>query len=138
MSGHSVAFEITETALLSNVDSAVKVMKEIKALGCRIYMDDFGTGYASLTYLQQLPIDVIKIDKSFVQQIAKDPESYLIIRSCVNLAHGLGLKCVAEGVENDLQYQRIKAEQVDYYQGYRFSLAISGEQVAQLLSETSL
>ncbi|MEZ7204843.1 EAL domain-containing protein [Pseudoalteromonas sp. DY56-GL79] len=138
VSGHSVAFEITETALLSNVDSAVKVMKEIKALGCRIYMDDFGTGYASLTYLQQLPIDVIKIDKSFVQQIAEDPESYLIIRSCVNLAHGLGLKCVAEGVENDLQYQRIKAEQVDYYQGYRFSSAISGEQVAQLLFETSL
>ncbi|PCK31959.1 EAL domain-containing protein [Pseudoalteromonas piscicida] len=132
--GKSVAFEITETALLSNIEGAISMMRQIKTLGCRIFMDDFGTGYASLTYLQQLPLDVIKIDKSFVEQIAEDPQSYLIIRSCVNLAHGLGLKCVAEGVENDVQYQRIHAEQVDYYQGYRFSSAISGEQVAQMLN----
>ncbi|RXF03160.1 EAL domain-containing protein [Pseudoalteromonas sp. PS5] len=131
--GRYVTFEITETAMLSNIESAVEVMKALKSLGCSIYMDDFGTGYASLTYLQQLPLDAIKIDKQFIEQISEQPESYLIVRSCVNLAHGLGLLCVAEGVESDVQLQRITAEHVDHYQGYRYSPAVAGEQVAEML-----
>jgi len=129
----AIVFEITESILMRDSEHALKNMDLLKQLGCKLYMDDFGTGYASLTYLKRFPIDVLKIDRSFVQDIGIDSDNEAIIQSTLTLASSLGKECIAEGVESAHQLAFLKAQGCSYFQGYLFSKAVPKEQVLELI-----
>jgi len=99
----------------------VDALKKLKAQGSRIAMDDFGTGYASLNYLRQLPVDVLKIDKSFVMDLLEDKNSHMIVKAVIDLAHALGLIVHAEGIETAAQRESLIQMGCDRLQGYWFS-----------------
>ena len=110
--------ELTESTLMRNVEDTVGRLILLKALGVRVAVDDFGTGYSSMTYLRQFPIDVLKIDRSFVSGIADTSEAVALVHAMVQLGKALGLETVAEGVENDDQRVQLAAENVDTVQGF--------------------
>ncbi len=112
--------EITESLLMEDPEQAVEVLRKLKALGLKLVVDDFGTGYSSLSYLHRFPIDVIKIDKSFVQSMHKDDGILRIVRGITGLARELGLEIVAEGVEQMEELTLIRGFGCDYGQGYFF------------------
>lgn len=112
--------EITETAIISDIDKSIHVLKQLKRIGFTIALDDFGTGYSSLTYLQKLPIDIIKIDRSFISGIKEDTEEFYVLKYMIDLAHHLNLIVVAEGIETEEQHLMIKKYGVDYAQGYYY------------------
>lgn len=116
-----IEIEITETALMHHPDRAMAALHELYEAGIRIYIDDFGTGFSSLGYLKKLPIHAIKIDKSFVADLARNPDSEAIVRSTIGLAHNLGLKIVAEGVENREIWERLAKYKCDEAQGSFFA-----------------
>lgn len=113
-----VCFEITETAAIRNHTAAVQFMNVLHGLGCHFFLDDFGTGLSSFGYLKTLPLDIIKIDAHFVQNIENDPANRAIIEAINTIAHGFGLKTVAEGVETETQLAILGALGIDYVQGY--------------------
>ena len=117
----SLAFEITESAFMEDMDSANMMLLKLKANNHYIYMDDFGTGYSSLSYLQHFPVDVLKIDKSFVEWMHLDEQSRVIVRTIVDLAHNMHMSVVAEGVESQEHLGMLKEFNCDYGQGYLFS-----------------
>jgi EAL domain-containing protein (putative c-di-GMP-specific phosphodiesterase class I) len=110
--------EITESALMADPNTALLVVDRLAALGYRLSLDDFGTGYSSLAYLQKLPIDELKIDRSFVLAMTREHSAAVIVRSVVNLAHSLDLAVVAEGVESRDICERLRALGCDQVQGY--------------------
>jgi EAL domain-containing protein (putative c-di-GMP-specific phosphodiesterase class I) len=110
--------ELTESVVAQDAAFAVQTMKSLKALGVRIAIDDFGTGYSSLSYLKRYPMDRLKIDQSFVRGIASDVGDETICRAIISLAHNLGLKVIAEGVENDSQLAFLRQYGCDEVQGY--------------------
>lgn len=110
--------EVTETALMQDVESSIALLHRLKDLGVKIAIDDFGTGYASLSYLQQLPIDILKIDTSFVRGLPQDPKNQIIIKRVTAMAHDLGLKVIAEGVEDQAEMAILKSYGCDLIQGY--------------------
>lgn len=114
----SLELELTESMVAQDAAFAVQTMKSLKALGVRIAIDDFGTGYSSLSYLKRYPMDRLKIDQSFVSGIASDPDDETICRTIISLAHNLGLKVIAEGVENDSQLAFLRQYGCDEVQGY--------------------
>ncbi len=116
-----VAFEITESSLIDNFDEAAQKLSQLRERGILIYLDDFGTGYSSLNYLKNLPIDSIKIDKSFIDDIVKPGIDSKILKTIVSLAHAMGIKTVAEGVETEEQYQLLETCNCDLIQGYLIS-----------------
>lgn len=116
-----IEVEITESMLMKSFDKNVKILKDIKDLGISIALDDFGTGYSSLNYLTKLPIDVLKIDRSFVIDLVSNPKSKCIVENIINLSHQLGIKVVAEGVEDGFQVEYLKTILCDIVQGYYFS-----------------
>jgi diguanylate cyclase (GGDEF)-like protein len=116
-----IALEITESAILDDPAHAIRNLERLHALGCRLAIDDYGTGYSSLAYLRRLPVHEIKIDKSFVIRMATDASDALIVRSTIDLAHNMGLSVVAEGVEDDATLDRLRAMGCDIVQGYLFS-----------------
>jgi EAL domain-containing protein (putative c-di-GMP-specific phosphodiesterase class I) len=118
---NSLIIEVTETALMLDVDLSVVRLNAIKDLGVRIAIDDFGTGYSSLGYLRQFPIDCIKIDKSFTNAIATSAESQALVKTFIQLGKDLGLKTLAEGVETLGQMDILRASQVAEVQGFLFS-----------------
>ena len=113
-----IKLEITETTAMTDASEAVALMQEIRALGVRIALDDFGTGYSSLSYLQRFPIDELKIDRSFVQHVATNPDDAAIVRATIALAHELGIQVVAEGVETEVQSAFLAAQHCDIAQGF--------------------
>jgi len=115
-----VTLEITETAIIGDIEKSIHVLKQIKKMGFNIALDDFGTGYSSLTYLQKLPIDIIKIDRTFISNIHPDTEEFHVLKYMIDLAHHLKLVVVAEGIENLEQYNMMKKYYVDFAQGYYF------------------
>jgi diguanylate cyclase (GGDEF)-like protein len=117
----SLIIEVTETALMLDVDQSVKRLHAIKDLGVRVAIDDFGTGYSSLGYLRQFPIDCIKIDKSFTNAMTTSPESQALVKTFIQLGKDLGLKTLAEGVETISQMDLLRANNVAEVQGYLFS-----------------
>jgi diguanylate cyclase (GGDEF)-like protein len=129
--------ELTETTLMHNVEDTVGRLTLLKALGVRIAIDDFGTGYSSLAYLRQFPIDVLKIDRSFVSGITDTAEAVALVHAMVQLGQALGLETVAEGVENDGQRIRLAAECVDTGQGFLFARPLEVEAVSRLLEQAT-
>jgi EAL domain-containing protein (putative c-di-GMP-specific phosphodiesterase class I) len=113
--------EITESVLLDDSDENVRVLEELRAMGCRIAIDDFGTGYSSLSYLQRYPIDVVKIDRSFVTDASGDAARLAITESIVRLAGALDLACVAEGIESTHDRRLLESLGCRYGQGFLFS-----------------
>lgn len=115
-----IEFEITESMIIKDLDIAVKNINIIKDSGIKISMDDFGTGYSSLNYLQKLPIDSVKIDKSFIDKINEEEKNRSILENIINIAHIFSHYVVAEGVENKEQYEILKGMECDMFQGYYF------------------
>jgi EAL domain-containing protein (putative c-di-GMP-specific phosphodiesterase class I) len=113
-----ITLEITESALIDNVDDAQDVLARIREMGVRIAIDDFGTGYSSLSYLARFRPDVLKLDKSFVDNIATDPMMRTVVEGVIGLAHKLGVTVVAEGVETPEQLEHLKDARCDKMQGF--------------------
>ncbi len=128
-----IELELTESTLLKNEENAESKLNQLHNMGIKISIDDFGTGYASLAYLKKLPIDILKIDRSFTDGIVHDPDDIAIINAIYGLATGLGLKLVAEGIETVEQLQRITDLGVDYGQGYYWSPPLPAEQYTEML-----
>jgi diguanylate cyclase (GGDEF)-like protein/PAS domain S-box-containing protein len=124
--------EITESALMEGGDVRARLL-ELRGLGARLYLDDFGTGYSSLSYLIRFPIDVLKIDASFVRGIESDPEKVEIVRSILTIGHNLRMQVVAEGVENARQADLLSELGCDYGQGFHWSAAVDAQAVTGLL-----
>lgn len=126
--------EFTENIILQNVRETVALLHELSELGVEISIDDFGTGYSSLSYLKRFPIHKLKIDQSFVRDIANSPEDAAIVRAIVMMAHSLKLKVVAEGVETAEQLAFLQKQLGEHYQGFLFSPPISAEEITRLLN----
>ena len=125
--------EITETTAMTDVDQVMHLLNELRALGVGVAVDDFGTGYSSLAHLQRLPIDQIKIDQSFVRDIANDHQGAAIVRATIALAHELGVPVVAEGVEDETQLTFLTLHRCDIAQGFYFARPLSGEAAGEYL-----
>jgi diguanylate cyclase (GGDEF)-like protein/PAS domain S-box-containing protein len=117
--------EITESALIYDVESAIVTMVQMNDLGVSISLDDFGTGYSSLSYLKRFPIDMLKIDKSFIDEVTTDPGSKVIVKTIIVMAHSLGLKVIAEGVETEEQLAMLREHGCDQIQGYLIARPLS-------------
>lgn len=129
----SLELELTESAVMDDPDSALTVLNDLRALGVRLAVDDFGTGYSSLARLKSFPVGKLKIDRSFVADLAEDESDAAIARAVVSLAHALELRVVAEGVENDAQLAILAAQGCDCIQGYLFSRPLAALDMTRLL-----
>jgi diguanylate cyclase (GGDEF)-like protein len=127
--------ELTESMMMDDVELAVVTLGKLKAMGIKLSIDDFGTGYSSLSYLGRFPIDVLKIDQSFVRDIAIDPNHAAIARSIITLAHSLNLKVIAEGVETEAQLNYLGLHHCDAIQSYYFSRPVSAIVCEQVLRQ---
>src|SRR6266404_2400012 len=125
--------ELTEEVLMDDAESTASVLQELKTMGAHLAVDDFGTGYSSLSYLRQFPIDVLKIDRSFVNQITSDPDDSTIVSAIINMGKSLKHHVVAEGIETQLQRAYLQTQQCAEGQGYLFSRPLAAAQFAQLL-----
>ena len=130
-----IQFEITESMLMEDPQEALRVMQELKSAAIRLSVDDFGTGYSSLAYLKRFPLDELKIDRTFVNDVALDTGNASIILAVINLAHNLKLKVVAEGVENRMQMMFLKTHGCNEMQGYYFARPMAVEQCTQALAQ---
>jgi predicted signal transduction protein with EAL and GGDEF domain len=127
--------ELTESLVMADVDRAIGILRELKALGVKLSIDDFGTGYSSLSYLKRFPIDVLKIDRSFVNDITVDPDDAAIVSTIISLAHSLRLQVIAEGVETEAQLAYLREHHCDQIQGYFFSRPVTAEAFVQMRKE---
>ena len=130
----ALSLEITESVLMIDPERAHKVVENLRGLGIRIAVDDFGTGYCSLTYLRDMPIDVLKIDQTFIGTMCDDSRGAAIVRSTIELAHALGLKVVAEGVEHEHPLNLLNDYECDFAQGYHFSRPLPADAFADLVA----
>jgi diguanylate cyclase (GGDEF)-like protein len=123
----ALTIEVTETAVMRNVDSTARRLREVKAVGVQVAIDDFGTGYSSLAYLQRLPVDCLKIDRMFIDAVGRSPESDALIHTFVQLGKDLGMTTLAEGVEDIAQIDHLRNEGVDTVQGFLLSRPLTPE-----------
>jgi diguanylate cyclase len=129
--------ELTESAVMSDPEESIAILEQLSAMGVLVSVDDFGTGYSSMSYLRRFPIDKLKIDRVFINEIASRPEDASIVRAIVSLAHSLRLKVVAEGVETPAQLEFLKAVGCDEYQGYHFSRPVPANEFQHIVREKS-
>jgi EAL domain-containing protein (putative c-di-GMP-specific phosphodiesterase class I) len=127
--------EITESAIMEHVETAGSVLAQLKAIGVKLALDDFGKGYSSLSYLHQLPLDTLKLDRSFVARIGPNGENTEIVRTLVSLANILGLDVVAEGVEKAHQLVQLRDLGCQFGQGYFFSRPLASGAATAMLTE---
>jgi EAL domain-containing protein (putative c-di-GMP-specific phosphodiesterase class I) len=137
LSAESLVLEITEGAMVHDTDATVARLEQLKELGVRLAVDDFGTGYSSLSYLQRFPIDILKIDRSFVAGIDGEAEDSALARAIVRLAQTLQLDAVAEGVETEEQLERLRELGCRFAQGYYVSMPQPAEALGDLLKTSS-
>jgi EAL domain-containing protein (putative c-di-GMP-specific phosphodiesterase class I) len=133
--GRSLKLEITESAIAENAATGSVMLEQLKALGVQLSIDDFGTGYSSLARLHQLPIDTLKIDRSFVSRMGDDAESLEIVRTIITLAHSLAMDVIAEGIEMPQELQQLRSLQCEYGQGYFFSKPVDSNAAGELLTK---
>jgi diguanylate cyclase len=131
----ALELEITEDFLMGDRERAREILTQLRTLGIRVAVDDFGTGYSSLAYLRELPIDELKLDRSFVQPMAEDPRAAAIVRSTISLAHSLGMRLVAEGVENEITAGHLALSGCDVSQGFFFSRALPPAELERWLDD---
>jgi diguanylate cyclase (GGDEF)-like protein/PAS domain S-box-containing protein len=129
-----IKLEITESVLMSDPEAMVGVLESLRSRGIPLQLDDFGTGYSSLSYLHRFPLDVLKIDRSFVARMLSAPEAFRLVRSIIELGHDLGLKIVAEGVEAQAEVRLLHELGCDFAQGYHFSRPVPAAQAAAQLA----
>ena len=129
--------EVTETALISDFERASEAIRDLKRLGVKISLDDFGTGYSSLAYIHRLPLDKIKIDRSFVQEIAGGGPARDILQTMIKLCAQLNVVCVTEGVETAQQYEFLRSLGCDVVQGYLFSRPIAAAEAPRFIDQAS-
>ena len=125
--------ELTESAVMHDADQFIAMLTDLKTLGVQIALDDFGAGYSSLSYLKRIPVDRLKVDRSFVQDIATDADDATIVRTIIALGHNLGLRVVAEGVETLEQIEFLRANDCDELQGYYFAKPMSAQDLEERL-----
>jgi diguanylate cyclase len=128
--------ELTESAVMSDPEQSIAILEQLSAMGVLVSVDDFGTGYSSMSYLRRFPIDKLKIDRVFINEIVSRPEDASIVRAIVSLAHSLHLKVVAEGVETPAQLEFLKTANCDEYQGYHFSRPLPAAEFERLIRES--
>ncbi len=132
---HLLELELTESMVMNDVDNAITILRSLKLLGVHIAIDDFGTGYSSLSYLRRFPIDVLKIDQSFVNDLTIDADAAAIVVAVISLAHSLRLRVIAEGVETAEQLAFLRAHNCDQMQGYYFGRPLGAEAFELLLRQ---
>jgi diguanylate cyclase (GGDEF)-like protein len=132
---HYLELELTESSIMKNAESGVRTLTELKEMGVKMAIDDFGTGYSSLGYLKRLPIDMLKIDQSFVRDVTTDPDDAALVMAIIALAHNLRLKVIAEGVETEEQRRFLHLLRCDQWQGYLYSKPLRAAAFAELLSQ---
>jgi diguanylate cyclase (GGDEF)-like protein len=132
---HHLQLEITEDAAMDDVDFTIEVLRCFRQMGIQIAIDDFGTGYSSLSYLKRFPVNVVKIDRSFVRDLITDPNDAAIATAVINMAHALNLRVVAEGVETEEQLAFLRERQCDEFQGFLFSKPEPAEKLDKMLAQ---
>ena len=133
LSPMQLVLEITESSFIKNYATTIPILNALRALGVQIACDDFGTGYSSLTYLKRLPIDILKIDKLFIDELAWNSNDVVIIRAILAIAKQLGIQVIAEGVESRLQVAILQDLGCTMIQGFYFSRPTNAEEVTRLL-----
>lgn len=133
--GERLELEVTESCILADIEQSARRMAELRKLGVRIAIDDFGVGYSPLAYLHRLPLDKIKVDRSFVRQIAQPGGTLPVVHTITVLAHHRGLQVVAEGVETEEEFELVHAARCDLVQGYYVGFPLEAEQISALLSD---
>jgi len=128
LSPNLLTFEITESLIMEDAEEAITNLHAIREMGVGLSIDDFGTGYSSLSYLKRLPVDSVKIDRSFVHDVTVDPEDASLADAIIALAHNLGLKVIAEGVETKEQLDFLRSRGCDLYQGYYFAKPMTAKE----------
>ncbi|MEW8505331.1 MAG: EAL domain-containing protein [Candidatus Thiodiazotropha sp.] len=134
----ALVLEITEGVLMSGQQDIEDELENLHAVGIGLGMDDFGTGYSSLSYLRNFPFDLLKVDRSFINDLTVDPADYELVNASVLMAHGIGLEVVAEGVETEDQLNMLRKMNCEYAQGYLFSRPISANSLTQLLQSSHM
>ncbi len=129
-----IEFELTESVMMNDIESAISTMDALKDFGISLSIDDFGTGYSSMSYLQRFPVDVLKIDRSFIMDLQPDKSRAAIVRSILALADNFNLRVVAEGIENDYQHHILRSLGCHYGQGYYFSRPESADDITKKLA----
>jgi EAL domain-containing protein (putative c-di-GMP-specific phosphodiesterase class I) len=134
LAGNQLKLELTETALIDNVELATQQLQKLKAHQIQLSIDDFGTGYSSLSYLQQFPVDVLKIDRSFVYTMTPENHHLKIVQGVISLAHALELEVIGEGIETEYQREQLKALNCEQGQGYWFAKPLKATDATQLIA----
>ncbi len=132
----SLKLELTESLVIEDSESTSLTLSKLRGLGIQVQIDDFGTGYSSLSYLHTLPIDTLKVDRSFISRLGTNTNSSEIVRTILTLAHNLGMKVIAEGVETDEQLSRLKAMDCEYIQGFLFAKPVDNQEAGALLEKS--
>jgi EAL domain-containing protein (putative c-di-GMP-specific phosphodiesterase class I) len=129
----ALELELTESMLIHNPEHAERVVGELRAMGLAVSIDDFGTGYSSLTYLKRFPVETVKIDRSFINDLPGNSNDEAITQAIIAMSHSLGLKVVAEGVETEQQASTLRRMRCDEYQGFLFSKAVPLDSLLTLI-----
>jgi len=130
-----LTLEMTESICIHDMDFTISVLKKLKDIGVSLSIDDFGTGYSSLSYLKKFPVDYVKIDQSFIKDVAVDPDATSLVTAIISMAHSLNLRTIAEGVETEDQWKILRLLKCDMAQGYYFSAALPPRDAEKLLLE---
>src|SRR5205807_9702909 len=135
VSPSALKVEVTESALMTDPRRALDSMARLRAIGVEVAIDDFGTGHASLSYLKQMPVEEIKLDRTFVRDMTSDKNDYTIVRSTIELAHDLGLRVIAEGVEDQATWDMLVRLGCDLAQGYHMSRPLPAGELPRWLAQ---
>jgi EAL domain-containing protein (putative c-di-GMP-specific phosphodiesterase class I) len=131
----SLVLEMTESVLMDDNENVLTILRQLKDLGARLAIDDFGTGYSSLSYLHRFPVDMLKIDRSFVERLSHASDNAELARTVVRLGQSLQLQTVAEGVEDSAQFLTLRRMGCDIGQGYYFGRPMAGDDMERLLGD---